>query len=155
MTIFENICNEYLEIKEAKAANASDEFSCIAGTAPLYHWRGGNDIFSLLKKRGNLQVFFSKNYYYFLLYVVCIAQLLKGYRSGMLDHRTAWSANSGLYVRVRQAVGNVKCAKQSPLKTKWSDDDNSLLVPSVTSEMERERIEANVKQHLYRPSTGP
>jgi len=36
MTIFKNICNQYLEVKEAKASHASDEFSCIAGTAPLY-----------------------------------------------------------------------------------------------------------------------
>jgi hypothetical protein len=37
--------NEYLEVKEAKASHASDEFSCIAVTAPLYQWRGGNDFF--------------------------------------------------------------------------------------------------------------
>jgi hypothetical protein len=36
MIIFENICNEYLEVKEVKASHSSDEFSCIAGAAPLY-----------------------------------------------------------------------------------------------------------------------
>jgi hypothetical protein len=34
--------------------------------------------FFSIKKETNLQIFFSENDYYFLLYTVCIAQLLKG-----------------------------------------------------------------------------
>ena len=115
------------------------EFFGIALTAPLYHWNGGNDFFSLLKRRTILYTCFPK----IVLYAVFITNLLKGYVSGVhAANHAAWSALACVLVKAMWSVLYSVCLNVVKAAIRTAN----LLVACVT----RERILPLKIQPVYR-----